>query len=114
MQDSDYWASQLISPELLDKIAEGTNVNRREVLSHKANGQGPFGKLTQLGLFQLIHVGTTLKNELCGSGVASDESHEGTIFGPDRPLHTSRIRVICTGTLPVNALLTIDFGLESE
>jgi hypothetical protein len=96
MKDSDYWASQLISLELLDKIAEGTTIIRREVLSHKARGQGPFGKLTQLGLFQLIDVGTTLKNELCENGLASDELYDGAIFSPDRPLHPNRIRVMCT------------------
>jgi hypothetical protein len=54
--DEEFWQSTLIKPRLLGIISENTEIihagyKRR---SHSAKGEGPFGKLTQLGLLQMV------------------------------------------------------------
>jgi acid phosphatase len=102
----DFWASTLVAPDLLAKIEEGTNCIRREALVHKAHGRGPFGKLTQLGLFQMIDVGTTLREELCSDSDsdsdcdfkpdANGDLYHSSLWNPSRPLHSKDIRILCT------------------
>lgn len=69
LKNVEYWASTLPSEELLHRVAQGTRVVRPEDVhththTHAAGGRGPFGKLTQMGLLQMVQVGETLKLEL--------------------------------------------------
>ncbi len=56
----------------MDKISRGTALLRptgdgtAPVKAHAASGRGPFGKLTQMGLLQMIEVGGRLREELEG------------------------------------------------
>ena len=87
MKDEAYWASKLVPPEWQEKIAEGTHILRNpgQANTHFAKGRGPFGKLTQLGLFQMIGVGETLRDDL------HRDLHEDY-----RPLQPEHIRVVST------------------
>lgn len=86
LKDEEFWSSTLISPTWLDKISEGTKIIRRqdEKNTHAAKGRGPFGKLTQLGLFQMVNLGTGLREDLI-----TEEAF-------NRELTTKDIRVIST------------------
>jgi hypothetical protein len=68
MKDEEYWASTLVPLEWQQKIAQGTTLIRRPsspgTEQHKAAGRGPFGKLSQMGLMQMVHVGSQLRDEL--------------------------------------------------
>jgi len=61
-----YWASLLPSNEVLTEIATRTVVVRGtgDGKIHGAAGFGPYGKLTQLGLRQMIELGSSLRAEL--------------------------------------------------
>jgi acid phosphatase len=83
---------------MLTKVAKGTNVIHNEQVSstasggsshHIAKGRGPFGKLTTVGLLQMIDVGTRIKEELeertaWSSAVAADDENEKFQLRPDR------------------------------
>ncbi|KAG7349286.1 histidine phosphatase superfamily branch 2 protein [Nitzschia inconspicua] len=66
LKDESYWASTLVPPEMLEKVSKGTNVLHHESTGnqHVAQGRGPFGKLTKMGLLQMIDVGSQLKEQL--------------------------------------------------
>ena len=72
LNNDEYWQSTLIPKDLLDKVGQGTNVihhideQQKSIPSsnHIAKGRGPYGKLTQIGLLQMIDIGTRLKEEL--------------------------------------------------
>jgi acid phosphatase len=66
LRDEDFWASKLVPQEMLQKVAKGTKVlhHEKSESKHVAHGRGPFGKLTQMGLLQMIQVGTRLRVEL--------------------------------------------------
>jgi len=94
MKDVSFWSSQLIDEHTLDKIAENTEIIREEEFNHSAGARGPFGKLSKLGLLQMIQVGNTLSEEL------TKERENGLFYTPlfsaERPLHPSQIRVYST------------------
>ena len=113
--DEDYWASTLIPPTTLDSIAQTTHIvshdkekkERQDTQTHKAHGRGPFGKLTQLGLLQMIQVGNALRDHY-STGV-NDKCHVTQtnknvieywypyIWSPERhPFHPSTLRVYST------------------
>ena len=121
MVDEQFWASTLVSFELLHKIALGTVIVRPENdngdhdggrrLVHKASGHGPFGKLTQMGLFQMVEVGNRIRDELCSSSSSTCSSSTITTNNNDdakdcfqchiwdlrtRPPHPKDIRILCT------------------
>lgn len=104
LKNEVYWEEQLIADTTLASIAANTVLisNNSEKNMHKANGRGPFGKLTMLGLQQMIDLGTKLREEL-SSDLASKETCYldevgNTVFPhiwtPDRPLHPSNLRVV--------------------
>eukprot|EP00536_Pseudo-nitzschia_multiseries_P017318 jgi/Psemu1/224490/e_gw1.1487.38.1 len=74
LKNDEYWKNELVPEDLLEKVATGTKVLRKdsdssnngknELEIHAAAGRGPFGKLTKLGLLGMIQVGTDLKEEL--------------------------------------------------
>lgn len=105
LQNDTYWASTLPSQALLDKLSASTRLIRDESKpnTHKAGGRGPFGKLTQLGLLQMVELGSTLKQELqCKEqGHATDDNgnvylHHGCVFHSNLPLVPENIKVIST------------------
>jgi hypothetical protein len=103
LKDEDFWQSALISPEMLEKISQGTEITRRQESDGRpAKGRGPFGKLTQLGLLQMVNVGTILREELCSDQEVVFEKDEkgnlyhGSIWNKSRPLTTKDIKIICT------------------
>jgi hypothetical protein len=103
LQNEEFWASTLVSPELLTKISDGTKITRREEApEHKAGGRGPFGKLTQLGLLQMIEVGTRVREELWSDmdddfqADSNGHLYHKHIWGPSKPLKSKDIRVMST------------------
>jgi hypothetical protein len=103
LKDESFWSSTLIPEALLTKISSNTAlVESSQVNLHKANGRGPFGKLTELGLLQMIQVGSTLREKF----VAKDEDdyfidkdgnrHYPHAWKPSRPLCPDNIRVFST------------------
>lgn len=109
LKDEDYWAKTLVPPQMLEKISSNTNVvTTGEVLNHAAGGRGPFGKLTQLGLLQLVDLGTKLREELSSDkhhddheALETDPYNEKHKFfrypwHPKRPLHPSNVKIIST------------------
>ena len=118
LNNPEYWEKQLIPPSQLEKIAQGTKIirhsdnvesNEQQPFTHQAHGRGPFGKLTQLGLWQMVEVGTMLRERYdAGSAVRTsnrlvveDKQDEIRQYNPhvwdsQRPLCPSNIRVYST------------------
>ena len=104
LKDEDYWSSTLCPPELLDKLSQGTREIRTETLTHKAGGRGPFGKLTQMGIFQMVDVGNQLRDDLCTSLSSEDacrldehgNRHYEHLWYSDNPMQLSDIKTIST------------------
>ena len=105
MKDETFWSNSLPEPFLLEKIAEGTNVIQevgKKEISHGAKGRGVFGKLTNLGLLQMVEVGTRIREELY-TDVETYNDIDGVndltyirLFHPKQPLHPNKIKVYST------------------
>jgi hypothetical protein len=84
LQNVDYWRQQLVPESTLTRVARHTNVIRDQPFVHSASGgnnaDSPFGKLTQLGLLQMIQVGTTLRQALLQEG--EDEPGDCLFYTP--------------------------------
>jgi Histidine phosphatase superfamily (branch 2) len=103
LKDEAFWASQLISNDTLSKIATYTQLIEPENAqnTHNANGRGPFGKLTALGLQQMMDLGSKLRTELAGNNDPIVDTKGRTfhphIFTPQfDPVHPLSIRVRST------------------
>jgi hypothetical protein len=109
MKDEEWWAKTLVPPDMLEKISSNTNlIAEEEELKHGAGGRGPFGKLTQLGLFQMVDLGTRLREELVSPDKHHDDHHAYDVcptsghkhykyvWHPKRPLHPKDIKVLST------------------
>jgi hypothetical protein len=106
LKDEDYWSSTLIPEATLVKISSNTNVIHPETpKAHFGKGGragSPFGKLTELGLVQMVEVGGRLRKELStdeNNHVIVDEKgnqHYPHVWHPERPLDPSNIRVFST------------------
>jgi acid phosphatase len=105
LRNETYWESTLPSEALLHKLSAQTRLIRDESKpnTHKAGGRGPFGKLTQLGLLQMVELGTQLREELhcVEKGHARDDKgnvyqHHGRLFHSEMPLAPENIQVIST------------------
>lgn len=102
LRDEEFWRKQLVDDVTLKKISSNTKLIESNTPNlHRANGRGPFGKLTQLGLLQLVQLGTRLREELVTE--TSDSSPDGNslsnLFTPEHPLDPKSIRVISTNFL---------------
>jgi len=111
LKDEDYWAQQLIPESTLREIAKNTVLRQDDTKNtHTAGGRGPFGKLSELGLLQMVKLGTSLREQLVydphqlrRSNVVEEDSGgeeriqlQPHIFTPDKPLAPENIRVIST------------------
>jgi acid phosphatase len=104
LKDEDFWASTLVPPETLEKISSNTHLiqDDSQANNHRGAGRGPFGKLTELGLLQLIKVGSKLRGELVTDQldheIVDDKGnrHFPHVYHPQRPLDPSNIRVFST------------------
>lgn len=115
MVERDFWTGTLPSQELLDKVAENTKIIRDYDNSnshpHAAGGIGPFGKLTQLGLLQMIKLGEQIRSSLyLDENYIDHESEEvhtidnygnvhlyrGCLFTKSKPIHPSKVKVTST------------------
>jgi hypothetical protein len=100
--DEAYWSKTLIPSEVAQKMAAHTKIvaaDSDKANTHAASGRGPFGKLTQLGLLQMIQVGSTLRERF-----ASAQHHQrvdGTTLtieplSDESPLAASDLHIYCT------------------
>ena len=104
MSDIDFWKETLPPPTILEQIAQGTTMKRKNDdnsgSGHAAAGIGPFGKLTQLGLLQMVQVGSQLLEELSHSEEKEHETQDDDalryLFTKTNPIHPSKIKVIST------------------
>jgi hypothetical protein len=104
LKDEAFWSSTLIPPPLLEKIKEGTELLRPENANlHKAGGRGPFGKLSELGLLQMIQLGTALREQLSSDATTKPTDTDKNsnlsvshIWNPNRPLDPDNMKVIST------------------
>jgi hypothetical protein len=103
LKDEEFWFGTLVPPETLEKISSNTHlVQDSQANLHTAGGRGPFGKLTELGLLQLIKVGSKLRDELVTDQldheIVDDKGnrHFPHVYHPQRPLDPSNIRVFST------------------
>lgn len=109
MADSDYWHGTLPSPSLLSRMAEGTIVNRvgndGSKVAHAAGGIGPFGKLTKLGLLQMVEVGSRIRDDLHldeedGMNIVDENGtlqiNSGRLFTKTNPVHPSKVKIKST------------------
>jgi len=92
MADAEFWRGTLPAPTLLSKMAKGTDVltNDENGQTHAAAGIGPFGKLTQLGIFQMVEVGSRIREEL---QLNDEEEEESLMVGEDGHIHINRGRL---------------------
>ena len=101
LKDEAFWASQLVTDATLSKIASDTKLLTVDATKKQsARSSHPFGQLTEIGVTQLIELGSTLRGQLSGENEASPDEH-GRILFPhiwtaQKPLHPSNIRVIST------------------
>lgn len=110
MKDESFWRGTLPSPALLTKLADGTSIKRDNDSNggsaHAAGGRGPFGKLTQLGLLQMVEVGSRLRDQLfLDTGDDTDHNvddegniflKKGRLFTPNAPLHPNNLKIKST------------------
>mmetsp|Transcript_27886 Transcript_27886/g.41158 ORF Transcript_27886/g.41158 Transcript_27886/m.41158 type:complete len:477 (-) Transcript_27886:71-1501(-) len=102
LRDEDFWSEQLIPETLRSKLDATTQLVRSSKHQHSASGQGPFGKLTQLGLFQMVQLGTTLREQLIQQDAEDTYHKEGTsdankLFNErTNPMHHSKMEVWST------------------
>lgn len=104
LKNESYWAGELPSEDLLQKVAKHTKIRRDT--SHKphlAGGRGAFGKLTQLGLLQMIGLGGRIREELHSEtkkdaldDIGNVWVNRGRIFDPSNPIHPRHVKVVST------------------
>ena len=109
MKDKDFWKNNLPSPVLLSKISEGTIINRANTdgskVAHQAAGKGVFGKLTKLGLLQMVEVGSRIHDDIQltqedGTNTVDEDGNlhvnSGYLFTDTNPIHPSKVKIKST------------------
>ncbi|GFH45889.1 hypothetical protein CTEN210_02363 [Chaetoceros tenuissimus] len=107
--NEEYWSNTLPSAALLEKLSEGTKINRitsdGSKVAHAAGGIGPFGKLTKLGLLQMVEVGSRIRDDLHldeedGVNIVDEQGnlhiHSGRLFTKTNPIHPSKVKIMST------------------
>jgi len=109
MAEKDYWYGTLPAPSLIEKLSEDTIIKRDgsdgSKIAHAAGGIGPFGKLTKLGLLQMVEVGSRIRDELHleeedGTNIVDSDGtlhmNKGRLFTKDHPVHPSKVKIMST------------------
>jgi hypothetical protein len=99
LKDEDYWTRALVPPEVAKKIAQGTSLIQSDAPNtHKAAGRGPFGKLSELGLLQMVQVGATLRERFITPVSHTTTDKETILIQPllEKHLEPRQIQVYCT------------------
>lgn len=99
LKDETFWSNLLIPPDVLEKVAQGTTIvrNPNEINTHVAGGRGPFGKLTALGVLQMVQVGTALRERfVADDDCDSASSSQHHLWDNLRPLQSIDVRVFST------------------
>lgn len=96
MKDEAFWSSTLVPRQVLEKIEQ--DIQRNQVHTHVAAGRGPFGKLTALGLLQMVQVGSILRERYVAPEESNNNSNSSSLYlwNKERPLQPSDIRVFST------------------
>jgi acid phosphatase len=97
--DEDYWRGLLVPKDIAAKIAENTRlIEGPSGRQHSAKGRGPYGRLSELGLLQMIQVGTTLRERFVTEKSLDEDDSDDTpfLFYRERPLHPSLLRIYST------------------
>jgi Histidine phosphatase superfamily (branch 2) len=97
--DEEFWQSQGVPDETLQRIGAGTRVVRDETAqpnNHGARGRGPFGQLTKLGLLQMVEVGTSIRDKYSSLDNDESSSHKMKLWTPARPIHPRHLKVYST------------------
>jgi len=75
--DSKFWSSQLPSEEHISRISSKITVDRGSSetagTGHKAEGEGCWGKLTTMGLLQMVQLGETFRGIVEDLGLGMDD-----------------------------------------
>mmetsp|Transcript_18137 Transcript_18137/g.30050 ORF Transcript_18137/g.30050 Transcript_18137/m.30050 type:complete len:507 (+) Transcript_18137:85-1605(+) len=103
--NESYWASELVPDELSQRVASSTTILRDDSphkILHLAGGRGPFGKLTQLGLLQMVQVGTELREQLVLEEHRHDDATISHTIDEHGHVHWNRGRLFCAATNPLH------------
>lgn len=126
LKDEDYWQQLLVPETIREKIATSTSIVRGPKPNwHAANGRGPFGKLTQVGLYQMVEVGSSLRDRFLTEEENAHVVEDGAkvyphVWTPQNPLSARTLHVYSTDfertIQSVQGLLVGLFpdGLDSE
>lgn len=116
LSDPSYWETTLPSESLLEKISENTDLIRSEgetPPSHAAsgNGPGPFGKLSTLGILQMVEVGTTLREKLMKDFGDELKLSDLDVTSTDFPRTIQSVQALLLGLFPNNND-SFNFGID--
>lgn len=105
MKNEEVWKNVLPEREILDKISRGTSVLREgEEMAHGASGFGCWGKLSSLGVFQMIELGDRLREDLHSiDGIFSTNqltSKEIRVVSTDFPRTIQSVQCLLVGLFP--------------
>lgn len=108
LRDTDYWNSTLVDPKTLQEIAEPTRVLHGAIeATHVGAGQGPYGKLTKLGLSQMTQLGHLLRETYVRYRKLTPSDVQ--IFSTDFPRTLQSAQALLTGLFPERITnITID------
>jgi len=106
--DKAFWASTLVKEATLARFSSKTHlVQDAQPNTHYGGGRGPVGKLTEIGLQQLVEVDQRLRSELVTDQLDQEIVHDNTghrhyphVWHPRRPFTPSDIRVSSTDFSP--------------
>lgn len=99
LKDEEYWASTLVDPDIVEKIGQQTYIIRGSTqATHVAKGRGPFGKLTRVGLLQMIKVGINLRETYFVEKQIAPKDVQ--VFSTDFPRTIQSVQGLLVGLFP--------------
>lgn len=112
LKDDEYWEGTLVNHNTLQKIAEPTRIIRGEAkATHVARGRGPFGKLTQVGLLQMIKVGISLRETYFIEHKLTPSDVQ--VFSTDFPRTLQSVQGLLVGLFPEGHTETIQIDARN-